>query len=153
MLAEARVDDIHDAVDGDGGLRDVRRHHHLAVALGRGLEHSLLLVWRQGRIQRQNLHLTLHHRTHDQLLLVRGERLRLLLQSVAGVVDLLLAREEHQDVARVLQQVDLVVILDHHGMPGSLCGWSPRRTRAPAWACSRSPRGTHDPGRSREERC
>ena len=46
-------------------------------------------------------------RRYDQIALVFGERLRLLLQTVAGVQNLLLARQEQKDVAGVLQQVDL----------------------------------------------
>lgn len=97
LLAEAAIDDEHDAVDGHRRLRDVRAHHDLATPRRRGLEGVGLLLRGQGGVQRHD----------DQLLLLWREGARLPTQGAAGVVDLLLAREEHQNVARTLVQVDL----------------------------------------------
>ena len=44
---------------------------------------------------------------YDQIALVFGERLRLLLQTVARVQNLLRARQKQKDVSRILQQMNL----------------------------------------------
>lgn len=61
LFGKARVDDKHHPVDGEGGLCNVGRHHHLAphgsVGLGgRGrLKDPLLEGWRQGGVERDAL--------------------------------------------------------------------------------------------------
>mmetsp|Transcript_80034 Transcript_80034/g.214217 ORF Transcript_80034/g.214217 Transcript_80034/m.214217 type:complete len:283 (-) Transcript_80034:1008-1856(-) len=105
LLAEAGVDDVDDAVDGERCLGDVGRYHDLApwgaaldAGLRRGVEDLLLLRRRQRRVERHA-----HHWPHLRLLLAA----QLHLDLVARLLDLLLAREEDEDVARRLAQVDL----------------------------------------------
>ena len=65
LLGEAGVHHINDAVDGDGGLRNVGGHNHLPSrgcprkpGPWRGLKDLLLLLWRQGGVERHS-HLVL----------------------------------------------------------------------------------------------
>ena len=96
LLDEAAVDHMHDAVDGDRGLRYVGRDHHLA---------------RAGRRRREDAHLLLGGEPR-----VDGERQQAQPRARAGGlvgeqadrgVDLLLAREEDEDVALWLALVEL----------------------------------------------
>eukprot|EP00754_Rhynchopus_humris_P006658 Rhum_TRINITY_DN13182_c1_g1::Rhum_TRINITY_DN13182_c1_g1_i1::g.57091::m.57091 len=107
LLREARVHHVHDAVDGHGGLRDVRRHDALAPARRRRLEDALLRLRRQGAVERDALHLgALALGAH--LVALEGD-------AVARGLDLLLTREEEQDVTGLLVAVDLA-----HRADGSL---------------------------------
>ncbi len=82
------VDDVPDAWDGQGGLRDVRGQHDTAPGV-RG-EHAVLLRRRQSRVQRKDL--------------CRPERPgpHRVSQSVCGVADLALTRQEDEDVTGAL---------------------------------------------------
>ena len=103
---EAGVDDVADARDGQRRLGDVRRQHH--PALGVALEHLVLLGAGEPGVQRHDVEL------------VHGPLRPDLAQHVGGVPDLLLPREEHQDVAgalvdELLDRLDdrLGLVLDH----------------------------------------
>ena len=83
-----RVDDIADARDGDRGLGDVCRQHDAARFVRATLpEDPVLLGCREAGIERQHLQRTLAVEAP---------------QSVGGVVDLALARQEDEHVARTL---------------------------------------------------
>ena len=68
-LGEAGVDDVHDAVDGEGGLRNVRGKYHLARACRSRLERPQLHRRWQRRIQRMDRHLVPSSRTLTRRLL------------------------------------------------------------------------------------
>mmetsp|Transcript_20473 Transcript_20473/g.61034 ORF Transcript_20473/g.61034 Transcript_20473/m.61034 type:complete len:369 (-) Transcript_20473:525-1631(-) len=111
LLRESGVDDVDDAVDGDGRLRDVRGDDDFAAVRAAGvlrarrdLEDLLLLCRRKRRVER--------YRRELAALGVAGGFLP---QGAARVLDLLLAREEEQDVPFGLRVVDL-----DHGPDGSL---------------------------------
>ena len=50
---KARVHDVYNAVDGDGGLGHICADHDLALALGCRVEHAHLLGAAEARVQRQ----------------------------------------------------------------------------------------------------
>ncbi len=80
----ARVDDGHDARDGERGLRDVGGEHHAPTPVR--CEHPVLLRGGEPRVER------------EQLGVGKGEAA----QRLGGVADLPLTREEHEDVAGAL---------------------------------------------------
>ena len=84
------VDDVDDVVDGDRRLGDVGREHDLARAGRRRLEDLRLHVRRQVGVDRQ----------HEQLGDARAEAARALRERLERRLDLVLPREEDQDVAR-----------------------------------------------------
>ena len=47
LLAEARVDDVHHSVDGDGGFGNVGGNDHFSTAGGSRFEYKLLLLRRK----------------------------------------------------------------------------------------------------------
>ena len=60
LLGKARVDDIHDPVDGEGGLGDVRREDDLTpgrpsrlTRRRRRVEDGALTIHRQSRVERE----------------------------------------------------------------------------------------------------
>ena len=68
-LGEAGVDHMHDAVDGEGGLCNVRGKYHLACAGRSRLERPQLHRRWQRRIQRMDRHLVPSSRTLTRRLL------------------------------------------------------------------------------------
>ena len=86
---DAGVDDVPDAGDRQGGLRDVRRQDDTARRLRVGREDAVLLGGRQPREQGHDLEAASGIGLH-------------VTQCVGGVADLALAGQEHQDVARAL---------------------------------------------------
>ena len=56
-LDEAAVDDVDDALDGDGRLRNVGGHHHLPAAPHGRPEHFELVGGRKGAVHWQRPHL------------------------------------------------------------------------------------------------
>uniref|UniRef100_A0A8R7K0H9 Uncharacterized protein n=1 Tax=Triticum urartu TaxID=4572 RepID=A0A8R7K0H9_TRIUA len=96
-LAEARVDHVLDPVDGQRRLGDVGRQNHLAGALRRRLEDLGLELGGQVRVDRAD----------HQLRNLAADRPHLLLQQLFHRLDLLLPREEQQDVAGGLLDVQL----------------------------------------------
>mmetsp|Transcript_48960 Transcript_48960/g.116583 ORF Transcript_48960/g.116583 Transcript_48960/m.116583 type:complete len:518 (+) Transcript_48960:640-2193(+) len=105
LLREARVDHVHDTVDGERGLGDVGGDHDLASGRAplhlerrRGVEHLLLVCRGQRGVERDALHWP-HLRAALPLQLRCDLGTRLL--------DLVLAREEEEDVALGLREVDL----------------------------------------------
>eukprot|EP00958_Prasinococcus_capsulatus_P012908 scaffold1311_cov323-Prasinococcus_capsulatus_cf.AAC.2 len=91
------INDVANAGDGDGGLRDVGGEDGLAVSgLGR-LEHVHLLLGRQGGVELQHL----------QLRALLGQPLQPVLHESVHRLDLLLPGQEDEHVARRLFQVDL----------------------------------------------
>ena len=114
LLAEAGVHHVDDAVDGQTGLGDVGGHDALAAGAaalaerpGRLVEDALLLVRRQGAVERVHGH-GAGVRLADHVVDLEAD-------AAAGVLDLLLARQEEQDVALGLAGVDL-----QHGPDGGL---------------------------------
>ena len=97
LLREPRIDDVVDTVDRQRRLRDVRRDDHLPAPRGRGLEDARLHLGRQGRVHREDVEV------RDG----RTEALHALEEHLARGVDLLLARQEQQDVTLGLGQVNL----------------------------------------------
>jgi hypothetical protein len=89
LLLDAAVDDGVDVVDGQAGLGDVGGHHRL----GQGIVPEDLRLLGDGELRMQG--------QDDRLLAVV---LQQLLQVLDGVVDLLLAGLEDQDVVSLLQQ-------------------------------------------------
>ena len=62
--------------------------------------------------------------------------------------------DDHTSDRTVLKYVtDGMLQREASALPESRCGWPPPRTRAPAWACSRSPRGTRARAPNRAARC
>ena len=55
LLAESWIDHIHNPVDCDRSLRDIRRNHHFPASFRRGLKHKLLLLGRKRGEERQDL--------------------------------------------------------------------------------------------------
>ena len=106
-LHHARVHHVLDAADGDGRLGDVGGENDLARVRRRGREHDKLLIGRQCGIQRVDLPLTRERGEYEQWVCVLGKQLHLLLEKKRERLDLLLAREEHEDVARRHVQVQL----------------------------------------------
>mmetsp|Transcript_14985 Transcript_14985/g.34329 ORF Transcript_14985/g.34329 Transcript_14985/m.34329 type:complete len:504 (+) Transcript_14985:753-2264(+) len=112
LLGEARIDHIHDPVNRERRLRNVGRKDDLA-AVGiarlarrrRRVEDLPLPIHRQSRVQRKHQHV--RH--------LLAQIVNLLLRLAARVLDLLLAREEDEDVALAFAQVHL-----HDGADGSL---------------------------------
>mmetsp|Transcript_7584 Transcript_7584/g.18636 ORF Transcript_7584/g.18636 Transcript_7584/m.18636 type:complete len:210 (+) Transcript_7584:1096-1725(+) len=97
LLREARVHHVIDPVDCQRRLGDVRRNHALSGPLGRGVEDLRLHLRGQGAVDGQD----------DQLRHRRPEALHSLVQNLAGRVNLLLARQEDEDVPFWLRQVNL----------------------------------------------
>ena len=106
-LHHARVHHVLDPADGHRRLCDVGRQDHLARVRRRGREHHQLLVRRQGSVQRVDLLVRQSRRADEQWVGVLREELELLLQQQRQRLDLLLAREEHQNVARGHVQMQL----------------------------------------------
>jgi hypothetical protein len=94
---EARVDHVDDAVDRQRRLGDVGGEHDLARAGRRRLKDFRLQVGRQRRVDAR----------HDELADLRAERARAVRQNLGGRVDLVLAGEEDENVARRLRDVHL----------------------------------------------
>ena len=97
LLGEARVDDVHNIVDGDRGLGDVGREHHLARAGRRRLKDLGLHVARQVGVDWE----------HEQLGDLGAEAACACLQRLLRGLNLLLAGEEDEDVAVRLRYMDL----------------------------------------------
>ena len=55
LLAESWIDHIHNPVDCDRSLRDIRRNHHFPASFRSGLKHKLLLLGRKRGEERQDL--------------------------------------------------------------------------------------------------
>mmetsp|Transcript_12823 Transcript_12823/g.27654 ORF Transcript_12823/g.27654 Transcript_12823/m.27654 type:complete len:661 (-) Transcript_12823:60-2042(-) len=104
LLAKSRIDDVHDAVDGQRRLGDVRRHHHLPSRrpshdprTRSRREDLLLLRGGQRRVQR----------VHDELGGVLSHVLGSQSYLLARLFDLLFSREEDEYVAGSLAFVYL----------------------------------------------
>mmetsp|Transcript_37897 Transcript_37897/g.108999 ORF Transcript_37897/g.108999 Transcript_37897/m.108999 type:complete len:414 (-) Transcript_37897:906-2147(-) len=97
LLAESWVDHVHDVVDRDRRLGDVRRKHHLPCALRGGLEDLRLHVRGERRVDGQN----------EELANSGAQATGLVADRIDGLLDLLLSREEDQNVARALGEVNL----------------------------------------------
>lgn len=97
QLDEAAVDDIEDAVDGDGGFGDVGGEDHLAYVGGRGFKHGQLLRGRQAGVQ--------GHR--GEALRLRTEREGFVGDALHGGRDFVGAGEEDEDIAGRLLRVDV----------------------------------------------
>ena len=106
LLAEARVHDIEDAINSEGGLGDVGGYHALPGPGGRRLENACLHLAGQGGVDRQ----------HNELWHRGPQALHALRQDLACCVDLLGAGQEEQDVPLRLRQVDL-----EDGDQGGIC--------------------------------
>ena len=85
---EPGIDDDPHALDGQRGLRDRCRQHHLAHALGGGLDRRILFASRQRAVERGDGHV----------------RRKPLAEHLRDPADLSLARQEHEDRARLLGQ-------------------------------------------------
>jgi len=101
-LAEAGVDDVVDAVDGEGCLGDVCRHDDLAGAVGRRVEDLCLQLRREERVDGQHQDGRHSFPALDQPLA----------DALAGGEDVLLPRHKDEDVALGLREVDLDRLLD-----------------------------------------
>mmetsp|Transcript_32112 Transcript_32112/g.68363 ORF Transcript_32112/g.68363 Transcript_32112/m.68363 type:complete len:713 (-) Transcript_32112:7-2145(-) len=104
LLAEPRVDDVHYSIDGQRRLCDVGRDDDLSPRRpphrprpGRGREYLPLLRRRERRVQRVD----------HQLRRVLPHILRPQPYLLAGLLDLLLSRQEHKHIARTLALVYL----------------------------------------------
>jgi hypothetical protein len=104
LLSKPWVDHIHNPVDSQGRLRNVRRHHNLPAGRGsllpgggRRVKDPLLRGGGERRVER-------HH--FDVPHLVAQIR-HLPIDLFARVLNLLLSREKDEDVPRGLTQVDL----------------------------------------------
>ena len=117
LLAEARVHYIADSVDGQRGLGHVRRQNDFADVRRGFLEalhvtrrygdDQLLFLARQRGIERQ----------HEKLLDLVSVQTHLLLQTLLDRFDVLLPREEHQNVSgQLLRDVDLHHRLHAHDL-------------------------------------
>mmetsp|Transcript_56637 Transcript_56637/g.123121 ORF Transcript_56637/g.123121 Transcript_56637/m.123121 type:complete len:454 (-) Transcript_56637:502-1863(-) len=89
LLGEAGVDDVEDAVDGERGLGDVGRDDTLPLPRRTRVEDTRLHLGRERRVHRVDVELG------DEL----AERLAAFEEDLTRGVDLLLPREEEQDVA------------------------------------------------------
>ena len=107
LLGEAGVDHVDDVVDRDRRLRNVGRQHHLPRARRSGLEDFRLLIGGEGRIDRED----------DELGDLGAEAARAVLQRLLRRLDLLLPREEDENVSGAggLGDVDLEHG-DHRGL-------------------------------------
>ncbi len=103
-LDEPGVHHVQDPVDRDRRLRDVRGHHDLPLAPGCRLEYPRLHLRRHRTVHGEHKQLT------DAPVSVSQDG-HFLHYRLAARLDLLAARQEHQDVARRVVHVDL-----HHGV-------------------------------------
>mmetsp|Transcript_7853 Transcript_7853/g.18182 ORF Transcript_7853/g.18182 Transcript_7853/m.18182 type:complete len:212 (+) Transcript_7853:880-1515(+) len=97
LLAKARVNHVDNVVNGDGGLRNVRRKNDLSRAVWRLLEDFGLHVRGKIGINGQD----------EQLSHVGAHAAGLEAEEVHRLLDLLLTSEEDKHVARPLGEVDL----------------------------------------------
>ena len=98
LLGKARVNDEDHAGDGERRLREVGRDDDAPAPRGRGREDPRLKLRRERRVQGQDLHVRA---------LVLGHLAHPLVQSPARSLNLLLARQEEQDVAPALRAVQV----------------------------------------------
>ena len=103
LLAEARIDDVHDAVDGERRLGDVGGEDDFARVRRSGLEYLDLHVRGQIRVDGQ----------HDELVDLAAESAHTLADHLGGRLDLLLTGQEDEYVARRLTDLNLKHG-DHH---------------------------------------
>mmetsp|Transcript_6507 Transcript_6507/g.18711 ORF Transcript_6507/g.18711 Transcript_6507/m.18711 type:complete len:883 (-) Transcript_6507:1046-3694(-) len=97
LLAEPRINDVPDAVDGQGRLCDVGGQHNLARVRRSGLEDLGLQIGRQVGVNGGDDHL--HH--------FAAHAASALLEQLLAGLDLFLPREKHQDIAARLREVHL----------------------------------------------